>query len=365
MKVILIGEENTKRTEYFRKAAEKQQVPLTFLSWDQWRAGDLEGGVVKIDPPSYGSYHIPELRGIITEYKKRLHRLAAAATSANAVISDTAAFDRGTAATASVDAGKGIRFLNHPEGILKALDKAASKKILRDRQLSVTEMLGENPGDFAELRQIMRDYRAWSVFVKPVYGSGAAGVLALSMQPATSNMVAYTSACEAEGKLVQQKKIRRITDADEIIRLLDQILQLDTIVERWHPKAGIGGETFDFRALWQFGRMEYLVARKSSMPITNLHLNNRAGSVDEIFTSELPWDRELVMRETENLCRQAMEGFPELSMAGFDIMLDKKTGKPRIIEMNGQGDLLYADIYGENRIYGTQVSHMAKGEGRF
>lgn len=52
-------------------------------------------------------------------------------------------------------------------------------------------------------------------------------------------------------------------------------------------------------------------------------------------------------------------------MAGLDIMLDKKTGKPRIIEINGQGDLLYADIYGENRIYGAQIRRMARGRAQF
>ena len=51
--------------------------------------------------------------------------------------------------------------------------------------------------------------------------------------------------------------------------------------------------------------------------------------------------------------------FPKVNVAGLDVMLDKKTGKPRIIEINGQGDLLYQDIYGENRIYREQITKMA------
>ena len=50
--------------------------------------------------------------------------------------------------------------------------------------------------------------------------------------------------------------------------------------------------------------------------------------------------------------------FPKVNVAGLDVMLDKKTGKPRIIEINGQGDLLYQDIYGENRIYREQIMKM-------
>ncbi len=337
MKVILIGEEHSKRTDYFRQAAEQQGVPFAFFLWNQWKMEDLEGGIVKIDPLSYDTCHLLDLNRIIAEYRDQLKRLA--------------------------ETGPEIRFLNHPAGILKALNKAVSKKLLQERELPVTELLGENPKDFSELRQIMEEHRAWSVFVKPVYGSGAAGVLALSMQPATGKVAAYTSACNSAGKLVQQKKIRRITDSEEVAQILDRILQLDTVVERWHPKAVSGGESFDFRVLWQFGRVEYLVARKSVMPITNLHLNNHAAMPEEIFTSDLLWNREQVLAEIEDLCKQAMQSFPELCMAGLDIMLDKKTGKPRIIEINGQGDLLYADIYGENRIYGAQIRRMAKGEG--
>lgn len=337
MKVILIGEEHSKRTDYFRQAAKQQGVPFAFFLWNQWKTEDLEGGIVKIDPLSYDTCHLLDLNRIIAEYREQLKRLA--------------------------ETGSKIRFLNHPAGILKALNKAVSKKLLQERGLPVTELLGENPKDFSEVHQIMEAHRAWSVFVKPVYGSGAAGVLALSIQPATGKVAAYTSACDSAGELVQQKKIRRITDPEEAARILNRILQLDTVVERWHPKAVSGGESFDFRVLWQFGRVEYLVARKSVMPITNLHLNNHAAMPEEIFTSNLPWNRERVLVEIDELCQQAMKSFPELCMAGLDIMLDKKTGKPRIIEINGQGDLLYADIYGENRIYGAQIRRMARGEG--
>ena len=41
-------------------------------------------------------------------------------------------------------------------------------------------------------------------------------------------------------------------------------------------------------------------------------------------------------------------------------MLERGSLKPRIIEMNAQGDLLYQDIYGENVIYQRQVEIMKK-----
>lgn len=47
-------------------------------------------------------------------------------------------------------------------------------------------------------------------------------------------------------------------------------------------------------------------------------------------------------------------------MAGIDLLLEKGTMRPRIIEMNGQGDLIYRDIYGENRIYQEQIRWLSE-----
>ena len=68
------------------------------------------------------------------------------------------------------------------------------------------------------------------------------------------------------------------------------------------------------------------------------------------------------MAEIEKICRRAVSSFPGLSMAGIDLLLEKNSGKPYIIEMNGQGDLLYQDIYHENRIYREQAEEAFKFE---
>ncbi len=56
-----------------------------------------------------------------------------------------------------------------------------------------------------------------------------------------------------------------------------------------------------------------------------------------------------------DLCNRAMDCYPQLKSAGIDILLEKGSLKPRIIEMNGQGDLIYQDIYADNLIYRRQA----------
>ena len=55
-----------------------------------------------------------------------------------------------------------------------------------------------------------------------------------------------------------------------------------------------------------------------------------------------------------------MDCFPGLRSAGIDILLEKGSLRPRIIEMNAQGDLIYQDIYNHNVIYGHQAEMMKR-----
>lgn len=333
-RIILIGEADSKRTEFFLKAANRQQVPVEFYAWSQWKNKDIEGGVVKIDPPSFREYNILLLSKRIQEYREQLLELE------------------------EIGKKKEVCFLNPPSGILQLLDKVACKEKLQERQLTVTTMIEKNVKNYMELKERMAEKKIRSVFLKPLYGSGAAGILALSMQPVTGKVVAYTAACVQGDVLFQQKSIRKITDEKEVENIVNAITSLDTIVERWYPKATLGGETFDFRVLWQFGHMEYIVARKSATPITNLHLNNGAVLLEDVLKSEECWNQGDIREDIQRLCGEAMAVFPNVHVAGLDVMLDKKTGKPRIIEINGQGDLLYQDIYGENVIYRNQIAKM-------
>ena len=98
--------------------------------------------------------------------------------------------------------------------------------------------------------------------------------------------------------------------------------------------------------------MDFILARLSSGPITNLHLNNHPLKGDALG---LPCH---VMEDVEQLCIRAAKCYPGLRSAGIDVLLEKGSLRPRIIELNGQGDLIYQDIYDQNRIYLHQAEMM-------
>ncbi len=205
------------------------------------------------------------------------------------------------------------------------------------------------------LLELMRQRRVFQVFIKPVSGSGAAGVSAFRWQPVSGRMMLYTCALFLPGiGLVNTKRLRCFKEPQEVYTLLEQILKLDCIVERWYAKAEYEGHSYDLRAVMQDGRLDFLLARLSKGPITNLHLNNHPMAAAELGLSAA------VLENIEEVCKQAVGCFQGLRSVGIDILLEKGKNIPRIIEMNAQGDLIYQDIFHENIIYRHQADIMLR-----
>lgn len=357
---VVLGKPDTKRTHYLGRAAREAGLHVLFLDWARWREDFPEGEIfLKIDPPVWDSSLLGQLGDLVEDYRRQLREIERMA------------------------AARDVVFLNEPGVIEALLNKRGCKRRLESAGVAVSEEVGVGasqeygPGlieNAEQLLEIMRSRRVYQVFIKPVFGSGAAGVAAFRWQPKTGQMVLYTCAREmtdeermdrglsdelsggaiSDGNLVNTKKLRRITDPGQVLSVVGRLLSLECIVERWYAKAEYQGFSYDLRAVVQDGRMDFCLARLSKGPITNLHLNNHPLELEALG---LPRTKE---EETEELCRRAMECFPGLRSAGIDILLERGSMKPRIIEMNAQGDLIYQDIYGENVIYRRQVEMMRR-----
>ena len=387
---VLLGSPGTKRTIYLEKGAEAEGISFRLLDWKEfpfrsadspasplrkdlvlkndfrddtaladpfWNETAWENVFLKIDPPLWESCCLDELNILAQDYEKKLQWLA------------------------ELGKKRQITFLNKPEDILALLDKRACKRRLAEAGIPVTEELdgiGRTVFPVAEtldsvgqavlpvaetldgvgradlLLDSMERRRIFQVFIKPVCGSGAAGAAAFRWQPRSGRMILYTCAMEnpETGRLVNTKRLRRFTDRKQVLSMIGRLLELGCIVERWYAKAEHNGLSYDLRAVVQDGRMDFILARLSSGPITNLHLNNHPLKGNDLG---LPCH---VMEDVEQLCIRAAGCYPELRSVGIDVLLEKGSLRPRIIELNGQGDLIYQDIYDQNRIYLHQAEMM-------
>ena len=328
--IVLIGSKDSKRTDYFIKAAEKLGKSVHMIPWEELSEisvkQELRGVAVKIDPPSFQTVDILAMREQLKRYQEMLRGLQ----------------------------GYSGYYLNIPEAILTVLDKRLTKQKLQQR-VPVTEMLAEKLQSSEEFFDCLSSSHCYQVFIKPVDFSGAAGVAAFRMQPSTGRTQLYTSASIRDGILYNTKRLFRLESKREIMGFLDALFRMDVIVERWYPKDTLDGKAYDLRVVYQFGHVAYIVVRKAGKgPITNLHLNNQAESLEALKLSEDSF------MKIEQLCGKACALFPGLQVAGVDVMLDKGSRKPRIIEINGQGDLIYQDIYDKNSIYEEQIIRMER-----
>ncbi len=371
--ILLIGTDGGKRKLYFERAAREAGIPVAFLDWRDllrpereeepcleprkaayplgcrgqgeepdseeagvgcqagegvWHGteGDLRRWAVKIDAPEWESSGLMDLGKLTDRYVEWLNRLS------------------------RLPAGF---FLNDPTDIAEVLDKRRCKERLVQKGVPVTHMYGESFSHSEELFAFMREHRLGQVFVKPLRGSGAAGVAALRYSPGNGRLALYTCAALEEDGIFNTKRMRRM-EGREGAALLDKLLKLDCVVERWYGKETFQGYCYDLRVIVQGGQIDYILPRLSKGPITNLHLNNRSME----FT-DLNLDKRTVERISE-VCLKAGECYPRLKSIGMDVLLERGSRSPRVIEMNAQGDLLHRDVYGENRIYRRQIRMMTE-----
>lgn len=322
-RLILLGEAQTKRTAYFAKAAQALGVEPQFYPLERFVPNEVEPSLVKIDPYSYVSWEIDQMAEYLAVYQQMLKRLGQSSH----------------------------HFYNEPEAILTALDKRLCKKILMKAGIPVTEMLSEMVNHPEQLREQMAASHWPGVFVKPRYGSAATGVLAYRFDPRSGRQVLYTCAELNQGRLINTKRTHRLEATAAVDAMLAGILSGETVVERWYPKAKHQQRSYDLRVVVQFGQVDFMVARTSKGPITNLQLNNGAVSVSQLGLSAK------VLKEIEVISQQTLAAIPGLRYAGIDLLLTEGQLKPYVIEVNGQGDLMYQDIYAENKIYTRQIEY--------
>lgn len=334
--VVLIGDKNSKRTEYFLKAADKLDIPVHVTGWDDMFSGrgfcTLEGAVVKIDPPSYKITDLGIMQENLLIYQDILKKIALCK----------------------------CRFLNTPEAILNVLDKRAAKEKLVKYGIPVTDMLFSDVSSASGLIDFMKENKEYSVFIKPVNYSGAAGVAAFRINPVSGRMKLYTSCRLVDGRLYNTKKLYAIDNDTEVKSIIDKLAGIcreagmpGLIAERWHPKDSFNGRSYDLRVVFQYGRVRHIVVRQSDGPVTNLHLNNNAMDFKAL---KLPVG---IVESISETCMNAAGVFKGLNVCGIDVMLDRGSRRPRVIEINGQGDLIYQDIFSENKIYTEQVNMLS------
>ncbi|SDJ55909.1 hypothetical protein SAMN05421869_11159 [Nonomuraea jiangxiensis] len=205
-------------------------------------------------------------------------------------------------------------------------------------------------GSYADLRDGMAGHGWARVFVKPAHGSSASGVIAF--QAHGGRIKAVTSACWIDGMWCNSLRVRTVTEEAEVRRLVDFLGGDGLHVERWFPKASVGGAAFDLRVVTVAGTPTHAVVRVGRAPMTNLHLGGVRGDLDVVRGRAPLWERVL------EVSAQAAACFPGSLSTGVDVLVGANWRSVAVAEVNAFGDLLpgLTDFSGYGRdTYAEQV----------
>lgn len=333
MRFVLVGNEDERRKAFLCAAASlgMEIVPCT---WDAYPENFLPGDCVKLDPPLFEESDFDCFQGFIESCLKSLSLFSSF---------------------------PGIQYLNTPQALAACLDKRETRKRLVNAGVPVPLGIPEKMENHGALVSAMHEFRMPRVFVKPRFGSGASGVMAYA-RSAHGKEVLYTSLRYKNGSFHNTNRIIKSEDPIYNRILLEKVLSLDAVVERWVPKDKACGVFYDLRVVCFGKEILYLVPRGSRGPITNLHLNDLALDIADI--PAMP----RISEKLCGICEKTMAKFPGLRCAGLDILVspadEEGEYKLLVIEINGYGDLIYKDIHNDNRIYGRQLQYLMEcGEG--
>ena len=329
MQIIVVSNSLSKRIEYFVEAGKHLQTEVCFMTYEELFSclPLLRQAVIKLEPCVSDETDFLKYALLNQAYKETLQRLGEMRLSDD------------------------VCFLNTPHALLRALDKKETKQVLMDRGLKVTPML-PSPRSFDELRELLTGCGR-GCFLKPRYGSGAGGVMAIRYQPNRNKWVVYTTLQQVDGVIHNTKRINRLSTEKEMVPLAEAVMQTEAILEEWIPKEQLQGENYDLRVVCRESEIDYIVVRCSKGSITNLHLNNKAHWWNEL---SLP---EVVRQQIYFQCQEAVQSL-DLQYAGVDVLIERGTDIPYIIEVNGQGDHVYQDMFAHNSIYIQQIKNIKK-----
>lgn len=250
------------------------------------------------------------------------------------------------------------------EAIKTMFDKTATHAQLARHAVPVSPAIGRVAG-YVDLLDQMRDRRWSSAFVKLAYGSSASGAIAFRISSG-GQMQAFTTV-ELDGldedgqpRMYNTRRIRQLSSPAQIGRVVDAVCQHGAHVERWIPKAGIDGRTFDLRVLLINGRPCHTVVRLSRTPMTNLQLLNArsdAASVRERCGPEA-WEKMMAS------CVSAAGAFPRSLYMGADLLIAPDFRRHAILELNAFGDLLQGASWHGMDPYDAELAAIF-GEGPF
>jgi glutathione synthase/RimK-type ligase-like ATP-grasp enzyme len=246
----------------------------------------------------------------------------------------------------------GASVMNHPSDIALMFDKKECQLHLKKRGVAVPEFYAPVT-NYRQLLELMNVQKLNKVFIKPAHASSASGVIAFRISGDKQQAVTSIELKREDKsvRLFNSLKLKTYTDQADIETIIDLVLTENAIVEQWLNKATIDDQYFDLRVLVIAGDARHIVVRKSKQVITNLHLGNKRGNLEELLATI----GEEKLAEVRVLAGQAAACFPDSLYCGIDILVGADRKSLKVLEVNAFGDLLPNVWHKDKNCYEAEI----------
>ncbi len=254
----------------------------------------------------------------------------------------------------------GLEVMNHPGDIAVMFDKPKCHERFSKNNVPVARSLGKIHS-YEHLREQMQAQGLERVFIKLSHGSSASGVIAYRANSRFESAITTVERVREDGEtlLYNSRRIRNYTKREEIADIINILTAEGVIVEEWLPKARLQGCGFDLRVVVIDGEAQHTVVRLGKSPMTNLHLGNERGNIDEFLdkVGDENWQK---MKLT---CEQAAGLFPNSLYCGVDLIILPDWEQHAVLEINAFGDLLPGILWNGMDTYMSEVKALLGREG--
>ncbi|MGW3085614.1 STM4014 family protein [Streptomyces sp. NPDC001108] len=331
----VVGVPGNRRVTLFQDAVRAAGLPAArVVPWSSVLRGEavfLPGETVRLDSPGEDAE------------VERLLRKVDDPTRVEGGAAWYAGFTRAVREVARAAADAGATLLDGPGEVAVLFDKRLCHAVLAGAGVPVPASPTSGAAapvvrGWADIRGRMAEHGMPRVFVKPAHGSSASGVLAV--ETAGPGRIRATTSVErdASGRLFNSLRLRRLTTEPEVAAVVDALAPEGLHVERWLPKATLGGRATDLRVVVVAGRATHAVARTSRSPLTNLHLGGERGDLGRVRAAvEAAGSR---WSEALAVCERAAACFPDTLCVGVDLLPSAGWRRFAVGEVNAFGDLL-------------------------
>ncbi|MEU9859550.1 STM4014 family protein [Streptomyces sp. NPDC047971] len=334
-RLVVVGNPANRRVAFFRDAVRAAGLPEVRVEpWlDVLRGGARfhPGESVRLESPG----EEPEV--------DRLLRGTDDPTRVEGTARWYASFTAATAELARTVRGAGAALVDDPTELAVLFDKRLAHARLREAGVPVPDAPtsgadGAAVRDWADVRALMTACGLRRVFVKLAHGSSASGVLAVETNGAGRVQATTSVERASDGRLFNSLRVRRYTTEREVAAVVDALAPDGLHVERWLPKAALGGRVADLRVVVIAGRATHAVVRTSRCPMTNLHLGGTRGDMGAVRAAVAGAGGRWA--DVLDVCERAAAAFPGTQCVGVDLLPAVGWRRFAVGEVNAFGDLL-------------------------